>query len=94
MANLIPPYTGVRNGGFALTDLIPRGRKPDEIKRVSDTEVYAIYSDIDTTKTKVKYKQTFKAETDASDKSIRKNPTEILEKSTDEGKNWKKIYEG
>ena len=92
MGELRKPYNTVRHGGFAITDLVPRGRVPDEVKRVSDTEVYAIYSDIDPEKKKVKYKQTFKAEKVTGKDDMRKNVTETIEKSVDEGKTWKKIY--
>lgn len=84
------PYKTIRNGGFGLTDIIPRGRKPDTVKRVSDTEVYAIYSDLDDTK--IKYKQTFKA-TKVSD-TERNNIVEKIEKSTDSGTTWKVLYNG
>lgn len=89
MSKLTPPYKRVRHGGFAVSDLIPRGRIPDEVKKVSDTEVYAIYSDIDNSS--IKFKQTFTAE-QGTDSSSRKNVTEKIEKSTDGGNTWKTIY--
>lgn len=87
MSRVSPPIDTVRHGGFALSTLIPRGRKPDEVVRVSDNEVYAVYADIENGK--VKYKQTFKAEGTGNK---RNNLKEQIEKSTDEGKTWKVIY--
>lgn len=90
MSKLTPPISTVRHGGFALSDMILRGRKADVVKRVSDTEVYAIYTDLEDSK--IKFRQTFKAEKDGDD--ARKNITETIEKSVDEGKTWTKIYDG
>lgn len=73
----------VNPGGFALSEMKIRGPTPDKIIKVSDNEVYAVYSDIDDPT--IKYKQTFTAEGSGNE---RHNVSEKIEKSTDGGNTW------
>lgn len=87
MSRNYPPYKTVLNGGFGITDILPKTRKPLIVEKISANEVYAIYADIDSDR--IQYKQSIKADGSGS---IRKNIREKIEKSADGGKTWKEIY--
>lgn len=89
MSRMYAPVNEVLNGGFEITDLILLSRKPIEITKVNDNEVYAVYCDVDNAD--IRYKQTWTAEGTGN---TRTNPLCKIEKSTDGGTSWRILYEG
>ena len=83
------PYTTIMYGGFGETHIIPVSRKPIEVTKVSDNEVYAVYSDIDNVK--IRYKQVWTAEGSGS---TRTNPKQKIYITKDSGKTWTLMYSG